>query len=183
MLRRGTVKNLFNSSNDTNANRQVNRMKTVVVYFSLTGNTKFVAEKIAQQLDADLCEVIDKNYKQGKMLYIKGGAAAMREKLTDITVEKPIDDYTLVVVGSPVWAGKIAPAIRTFLVENNFSNKQVAFFVSIGGDKPEKTFTNIIKTVELEPIIDGLGVTQPLENKADAETQITEWCNQLKNQS
>jgi flavodoxin len=157
-------------------------LKTVVVYFSLTGNTKFVAEKIAQQLDADLCEITDKNHKKGKMLYIKGGAAAMREKLTDITVETPIDDYELVIVGSPVWAGKIAPAIRTFLVENNFSEKQVAFFVCMGGDKPEKTFENLRKTIELEAITDGLGITEPLENMAEAETKITEWCSQLKNQ-
>lgn len=157
-------------------------MKTVVVYFSLTGNTKFVAEKIAQQLDADLCEITDKNHKKGKMLYIKGGAAAMREKLTDITVETPIDDYELVIVGSPVWAGKIAPAIRTFLVENNFSKKRVAFFVCMGGDKPEKTFENLRKTIELESITEGLGITEPLENMAEAETKITEWCSQLKNQ-
>ena len=156
-------------------------MKTVVVYFSLTNNTKFLAEQIAQQLDADLYEVIDKNHKKGKMLYIKGGAAAMREKLTDITIDKNIDDYDLVIVGSPVWAGKIAPAIRTFLVSNSLSEKQVAFFVSIGGDKPEKTFENIRKTLELEPITDGLGVTQPLKNKADAKTQITKWCTSLKN--
>ena len=151
-----------------------------MVYFSLTGNTKFVAEKIAQHLDADLCEVIDKNHKKGKMLYIKGGAAAMREKLTDITVEKPLDEHDLVIVGSPVWAGKIAPAIRTFLVENNFSDKQLAFFVTIGGDKPEKTFENLKKTLELETMTQGLGVTQPLEKTADAETKITEWCNNLK---
>lgn len=155
-------------------------LKTIVVYYSLTGNTKFVAEKIAQQLDADLCKVTDKNFKKGRMLYIKGGAAAMREKLSDITVEKSVDDYDLVVVGSPVWAGKIAPAIRTFLVNNDFSEKQVAFFVTIGGDKPEKTFKNLRKTTELDSAVEGLGVTQPLENKSDAEVQITEWCTKLK---
>jgi len=155
-------------------------LKTIVVYYSLTGNTKFVAEKIAQQLDADLCKVTDKNFKKGRMLYIKGGAAAMREKLSDIHVEKTIDDYELVVVGSPVWAGKISPAIRTFFVNNNFSEKQLAFFVSIGGDKPEKTFENLRKTTELESIVEDLGVTQPLKNTSDTEAQITEWCNKLK---
>ncbi|WNZ30377.1 MAG: NAD(P)H-dependent oxidoreductase [Candidatus Bathyarchaeota archaeon] len=156
-------------------------MKTLVVYFSLTGNTKFVAEKIAEQFGADLCEVTDKTFKVGKMLFIKGGMAALREKLSDIEAVESIEDYDLVIVGSPVWAGKIAPPIRTFLVNNNFSGKQVAFFVSIGGDKPEKTFENLKKTTELEAVIDGLGVTQPLQNMADAEAQITEWCNNLLN--
>lgn len=157
-------------------------MKTIVVYYSLSGNTKFVAEKIAEQLDADLCEITDKNFKKGRMLYVKGDMAAMREKLSDIEATKSIENYDLVVVGSPVWAGKIAPPIRTFLVNNNFSEKQLAFFVSIGGDKPEKTFENIRKTTELEGIIEGLGVTQPLQNQADAQTKINIWCNKLKNE-
>lgn len=156
------------------------KIKTVVVYFSLSGKTKFVAQKIAQQLDADLCEVIDKIHKKGRMLYVKGGMRAMREKLVDIQVTKSIDEYDLVVVGSPVWAGKISPAIRTFLVNNNFSSKQVAFFVTLDGDKSEKTFENLQKTTEIESVIDGLAVTQPIENKAEAQGKITEWCNSLK---
>jgi len=35
-------------------------MRKLVAYYSRTGNTRFVAEKIAEQLNADLCEVIDK---------------------------------------------------------------------------------------------------------------------------
>ena len=155
-------------------------LKTIIVYYSLTGNTKFVAEKIAQELDADLCEITDKNFKTGRMLYIKGGMAAMREKLSDIKVEKSIEYYDLVIVGSPVWAGKIAPPVRTFLVNNNFSDKQLAFFVSIGGDKPQKTFENLKKTTELDAVIEGLGVTQPLENETDVKDQINKWCKNLK---
>ena len=140
-----------------------------------------MAEKIAEQFDADLCEITDKNFKKGRMIYIKGGMAAMREKLSDIEVPKSIEDYDVVVVGSPVWAGKFSPPIRTFLVNNNFSGKQLAFFVCIGGDKYQKAFENIKKTTELEPVIDGLGLTEPLQNQADAQTQIIDWCNNLKN--
>jgi flavodoxin len=41
-------------------------MRTLVGYSSRTGNTKFVAEKIAEQLEADLCEVVDKKGRNGK---------------------------------------------------------------------------------------------------------------------
>ena len=33
-------------------------MKVLVIYYSRTGNTKFVAEKIAQELEADIEEII-----------------------------------------------------------------------------------------------------------------------------
>ncbi|GAI42752.1 unnamed protein product, partial [marine sediment metagenome] len=35
------------------------------------------------------------------------------------------------------------PAIRTFLAKNDFSDKNVAFFVTLGGDKPEKALKNM----------------------------------------
>ena len=53
-------------------------MRKLVAYYSRTGNTKFVAEKIAEQLDADLCEVADKKNWKGKLTFLTGGFAAMR---------------------------------------------------------------------------------------------------------
>ena len=140
-------------------------MKSLVAYYSRSGNTKFVAEKIAEQLNADLCEGIDKKNREGKLAYLTSGRDAMREKLTEIEISKPVEDYDFVVVGSPVWAGKIAPAIRTFLVKNDFSNKQVAFFVTLGGDKPEKTMQNIKETIKPKSLVGELAISKALENK------------------
>ena len=140
-------------------------MKSLIAYYSRSGNTKFVAEKIAEQLNADLCEVIDKKNREGKLAYLTSGRDAMREKLTEIEISKPVEDYDFVVVGSPVWAGKIAPAIRTFLVKNDFSNKQVAFFVTLGGDKPEKTLQNIKETIKPKSLVGELAISKALENK------------------
>jgi len=154
-------------------------MKKLVVCYSLSGNTKFVAEKIARQIDADLCEVADKKHKKGKLLYLTGGFAAFRQKLTEIEASKTIEDYDLVVVGSPVWAGKITPAIRTFLAKNDFSEKQVAYFITLGGDKPEKSLKNLRKTVVPKSVVAELAIINNLDDKRKAEKQIVEWCLQL----
>ena len=119
------------------------KMKTLVAYYSRTGHTKFIAEKIAQQLGADLCEIIDKKNREGKLGFLGGGNDALREKLTDIEVSKPIEGYDFVIIGSPVWAGKIAPAIRKFMVTNDFKEKTVALFVTLDGNKPEKSLENM----------------------------------------
>jgi flavodoxin len=155
-------------------------MRTLVAYYSRTGNTKFVAEKIADQLNADLCAVIDKKNREGRFAYLTGGADAQREKLTEIESSKPVAEYDSVIVGSPVWAGKIAPAIRTFLVKNDLSNKQVAFFVTLGGDKPEKTFSNLKEAIKPKLSVSEVAFTKPLENREKAAQQITDWCNQIK---
>ena len=155
-------------------------MKTLVAYYSKTGNTKFVAEKIAKQLNADLSEIIDKKKREGKLGFLKSGYAGLRQKLTEIEVSKPIDDYDVIVVGSPVWAGKITPAIRKFLVSNNFSNKLVAYFVTLDGNKAEKTLQNMKKTIRAKQLVGKLAITQAQENKEKTEEQVTDWCNQIQ---
>jgi flavodoxin len=155
-------------------------MKTLVIYFSLTGSTEFVAKLISKKLKADLCEVIDKKYKKSKLIYLKGGAASVREKLTKIQVSKTIENYDLIIVGSPVWAGKITPAIRTFLVSNDFSMKKGAFFITLGGNKPEKTFENIRKTTGFSSIVKELAVSNTIEDKKEVEKMVIEWCEEIK---
>ena len=155
-------------------------MKTIVVYYSLTGATEFAAKKIQEQLKADLCEVLDKKHKQGKLIYLKGGAASIREKLTKIEVTKSIEEYDVVVVGSPIWAGKITPAIRTFLSQNDLSNKKTAFFVTIGGDKPEKSFKNLRKTTGFVSIVKELSISNTIKDTKEVENLITNWCDEIK---
>ncbi len=155
-------------------------MKSLVVYFSLTGSTEFVAKIIADQLGADLCEVVDKRHKKGKLIYLKGGAASFREKLTEIEVSKSIDEYDFIVVGSPVWAGKITPAIRTFLSLNDFSQKKGAFFITLGGKKPEKSFENLRKTTGFCSVVQGLAVSNTIEDKKEVEKMVIDWCEEIK---
>ena len=154
-------------------------MKKMVAYYSRSGNTKFVAEKIADKLNAETCEVIDKKNRKGKLIFLTGGYAALREKLTEIEVTKTIDDYDFIIVGSPVWAGKIAPAIRTFLAKNDFSDKQVAFFVTMGGDKPEKALKNMKKAIAPKIPVEELGIINALKNPEEIEKQIADWCKKI----
>ena len=154
-------------------------MRKLVAYYSRTGNTKFVAEKIADQLNAETCEVFDKKNRKGKLIFLTGGYAALREKLTEIEVTKTIDDYDFIIVGSPVWAGKIAPAIRTFLAKNDFSDKQVAFFVTLGGDKPEKALKNVKEAIAPKIPVEELGIINALKNPEEIEKQIADWCKKF----
>jgi flavodoxin len=113
---------------------------------------------------------------------LTGGTSAYREQLTEIEVSKCIDGYDFIAVGSPVWAGKITPAIRKFWVSNDFSNKQVAFFITLGGNKPEKSLQNIKKMVEPNTLIGELAITNPLETQRETERKVADWCAQFKKQ-
>ncbi len=154
-------------------------MKTLIVYYTRTGNSKFAAETIAAELGADIEEVVDLKKRQGKLAYMSCGRDAMSGKETEIapTKRNPAD-YDLIVIAQPVWAWSPTPAIRTYLNRNDLSSKKVALF--FGGESLKQA---IDKTKALMPnstFIGELAVNEPLENKEEAEKKIAEWCNTLK---
>lgn len=89
-------------------------MRTLVVYYSRSGNTRRVAEKMAETAGADLQEIVP--LKKDRLFF----AAAKAFLCKGTKIEPPVVDfevYDMVAVGSPVWAGKLSPPVRTFLHE------------------------------------------------------------------
>jgi flavodoxin len=155
-------------------------MKTLVVYYSRTGNTKVVAEKVASELKAEIEEVIDLKNRNGRFGFLKAGYDATRGNETKIeeTQKSPID-FELIVVGTPVWNSRPASAIRTYLKKNDFSGKKVAVFCTNEGMGKEKALERIKALIANGNIVGELVVSKTLENKEENERRISEWCNQL----
>jgi flavodoxin len=154
-------------------------LKSLIVYYTRTGNARFVAETIAAEIGADLEEVVDLKKRTGVFAYLSGGSDARRGKQTQIAaIKKSPADYDLVIVGTPVWAGRPTPAILTYLENQNLSDKKVALFFTQGGKKPRA----INETKALIPNSECIGeltLINPLETKANSEKQIVDWCKTL----
>ena len=93
-------------------------MKDVLcIYYSRTGNTKKAMEEIAQDLDAELAELHDDVDRSGLGGWLRSGLDAMRRTTRPVTVEtqRPLKDYRLVILGTPVWAGRCSSVMRGFL--------------------------------------------------------------------
>jgi flavodoxin len=154
-------------------------LKSLVVYYSRTGNARFFAETIAAEVGADIEEVVDQKKRSGPIGFLTGGSDARRGKETEIssTTKSPAD-YDLILVGTPVWASRPAPAIVTYLKKNDLSGKKVALFFTRGGKKP----TALDETKALIPNSDYIGqlsLINPLATKDESEKQITDWCKTL----
>lgn len=116
-------------------------MKTLVAYYSRTGNTKKVAEEIARELEADTEEIIDKKNRKGALGWLSGGRDASMKNPTRIEcAEKKLSDYDLVVIGTPIWAWSATPAIRTYIKKQADNLPNVAFFCTMNTSGAEKTF-------------------------------------------
>ena len=110
-------------------------MKRAVIYYSLDGNTKEAAQKIAEALGAALIELeTEKPMPSGKIGRILYGGMLSTMKQTPAL--KPLSaspaDFDEIILGTPVWAGKIAAPVRTFLTQNVADEKVIAVFTLSG---------------------------------------------------
>ena len=127
--------------------------KTLVVYYSRSGKTRAVAEIIAQKLGCEIEELIDKDNRKGAFGWIKSGRDASGKRLAKIEIpRKDPADYDLVILGTPVWAWTMTPAIRTYLLSNAGSIKKTAFFCTMNGAGDNKTFAQMTELSTQQPI-------------------------------
>jgi flavodoxin len=113
-------------------------MKTLVVYYSRDGHTKKVAQEIASQLQADLEEIIDQTSRKGILGWLRGGRDARRKRETIIgNVTRNPADYDLTILGTPLWAMAMTPAVRTYLKQFKGQFKEMAYIVTSGGAKAD----------------------------------------------
>jgi len=116
-------------------------MKSLVVYYSRTNITKKLAEDIAANINADIEEIISKVNYQGKIGYARGGKDAMRGKIIDLDDFKyNPEDSDVVDIGGPVWAGRAANPVISYLKQNEGKFKNVKFFLTAGSSGFESGF-------------------------------------------
>ncbi len=113
--------------------------KALVVYYSASGNTRRVAEAIAQAAGADLFEIVPTEmYTSDDLNWRNQGSRVSREhddeSLRDvplITTEVPDwDSYDVVFIGYPIWWGIAAWPVNNFVKANDFSKKTVIPFAT-----------------------------------------------------
>lgn len=125
-------------------------MKSLVVYYSLTGKTKLVSRVIAEALNAKLVEIKEtKPRRPGGLVYLTGGLAALMNKGSKT---KPVDinlkRYERIFIGSPIWASRPAPAINSFIYKTDFDGRSIIPFFTMGGDNADKALANIRAKIE-----------------------------------
>ena len=161
-------------------------MDSIIVYYSLNGNTKQTAEKIAEITGSDLlCISPRKPFPDsGAKKFIFGGkSAVMGETPELLPYEFNADRYDTVIIGSPVWAATFAPPIRTFIAENKdkLSKKRLAAFVCQSGNGAEKTFSKMKAFIGTDKFAAELVLIDPKDRPSENNIgKINDFCNALK---
>jgi flavodoxin len=125
-------------------------MKSLVVYYSLTGKTKLVAQAIAGVLNATLVEIKEtKPRKLGPLVYLIGGFAATINRGSKINhIDIDLKQCERIFIGSPIWNSRPAPAINSFIYQTNFEGRSVIPFFTMGGTNPGRILANITAKIE-----------------------------------
>ena len=158
-------------------------MKTVIVYYSLEGNTEYAAEKISSLLGCDILRIEpEKKYPTGKVTkFLWGGKSAVMAETPALKPYK-FDSavYDRIIFGFPIWAANIAPPIRTFIKENGLSGKRFAAFACQSGNGAEKAFAKLSSILNA-PLDEKLILIDPKARpNTENENSIAGFCNKLK---
>ena len=135
--------------------------KMLVLYYSLTSNTKAVAQEIATRLDADIEEIsLVEPYDTAFQATIDR-CKADREKgiLPEIKPLKAnIADYDTIFLGYPIWFGTYAPPIASLLEKVDLSGKWVIPFCTFGSGGLESSMKDLTEKQPNAKILPGYGV-------------------------
>ena len=118
--------------------RREDKVKSIVIYYSLDGNTHAAAERIAKELGCDIERIVlqkDLPKNAFARIIVGGGQVTVNKRPPIKPLEHDPKDYDLIILGTPVWAGKSASPIASFLGSCAVPERiRAAFTSSAGGD-------------------------------------------------
>ena len=133
------ILSVFLSAPSFSFSQQGTEDKILIIYHSLTGNTKACCEALQQALGADTIEVKDLVDRSGRWGFFKTAIGSLLGMHTKIEPENPdLSSYPNIILGSPIWTGKLSMAIRTLIDNNRFDGKKVIIFTTTNAFEEEK---------------------------------------------
>lgn len=148
----------------------------LIAYFSYTGNTRKMAEKIQELTGGELLEITPSTpYSEDYDFVVEQGNREQKENyLPPISTKiEPSQLAQTIIIGSPIWWFDVAPPVKTFLKENDFSGKNVILFVTHGGYGPgrsQQTLQDLCQGCQIAKVFD-------IEDKmiTSSEDKIKNW--------
>jgi menaquinone-dependent protoporphyrinogen IX oxidase len=131
-------------------------MKTLIVYFTRTGNTKKIVDTLQTELTADVEKIIEKGNRNGPLGWLKSGRQGASKADVEISpLEADPSSYELVVMAGPVWAGNASAPMRAFMKKYRDSLPETAVFLTHDSPDVAQAFADIDELLNKEPLARG----------------------------
>lgn len=149
--------------------------KTLIVYFSQTGNTEGLANLIHEMSGVEIFRLKRKipysSSSNGPVLYGEALDELRAEAVPELKAYPNIDQYDTILLGYCNWWSSIPASVRSFLLHDDFSGKTIVPFCSMGGGHFGQTISAIAKLAPDSVIKEGLEVTYSSYNR----NEISAW--------
>lgn len=168
-----------NNSNNSSTPTETDA-KSLVVYFSWSGNTENVAKSIQSQTNSDIFEIVpttpySDDYDTVVDLAQEEQRTDARPAISD-NIEN-IEQYDIIYVGFPNWWGDMPMILYTFFDTYDLSGKTVALFCTSGGSGLSNT-VNEVKSLEPNATVtEGLHIGSGSSSNPD--NAVSEWLNDI----
>jgi len=155
--------------------------KVLVVYYSLSGNTAEIAERIGDMTNGSLFEIeTEKSYPSIPASILVAMSELKNTNFPDL--KKTVDDfssYDVIFVGAPVWMYTVATPMLSFLSQADFKGKTVVPFVTDGGNYGD-FFVRFAQEARNANILEGENFTHVSRTDTDVlDQKISAWLARL----
>ncbi len=180
-LRRVAAKNKAEMANfDKEVKLNADFGKVLVVYYSLTGHTKDIAEQIAAKTGADIFEIKTVETYSSPSVYMKSKKELTSKNYPELQGSLPnVADYDTIFVGGPVWWYTMAPALYSYLKVTDFGGTRVVPYSTQGSNFGSfyKDFADMAKNAQILPSENFNNIDE--KYKEQVSNKINAWLNKL----
>lgn len=131
------------------------------IYYSRTGHTERVMREIAAALDCEVLRVRDRVDRAGVAGWLRCGLDAMRKRTHPVNrlhMEHRLSEYDLVILGTPVWAGRCSAVMRGFLKRRGLELQDVALVLTHASEEPYRAVFDQIDGYLMRPHIEDVSL-------------------------
>ena len=152
--------------------------KILIVYYSRTGTTRMVAEKLAKLLEADIEEIRERKERAGALGFLVGIKDSILDKPAELISTHAVEDRDIIIIGMPVWADAPPPAIRAFVRQYDLTGKKIFAFCTHRGSGGDKTFAKLADMLP-EKLVGTLALKSP-QRDPQLEEKLKQWVEQIR---
>jgi flavodoxin len=152
--------------------------KSIIYYYSKTGNSCLVAEILSRLLKADLEEIkeIEPINIQGFINHLKQGRLSLFGRIIEVLPVKNLPaNYELVILVNPVWGFSIPYPVRSFLRHLPQEKNKLLLFLTHEGLCFQRTFRQLRKTLASFNLLGELAIQSPRANPQETEKIIKDF--------
>lgn len=157
-----------------------NMGNTLILYFSMSGNTETVANYIHEEIGGDIVKLETvQTYPEDYDELVDYAREEQRDN-TRPELERAIENieqYDTIFLGYPNWWGDMPMPIYSFLDQYDLSNKTIAPFITHGGSGLSGTPANIANEEPDAVVTEGLAING--DDVDDCQDEVNEWLDEL----